>query len=99
MNQLKEKKTEKKRPKNGTKGKKEKSIGMGGRPNASKRNRRKKERTTATKREMLANQIEDGQVSGQVKAQPNEEKVDGEKEEEEVEDVGQEADTVYEEGK
>ena len=99
MNQLKEKKTEKKRPKNGTKGKKEKSIGMGGRPNASKRNRRKKERTTATKREMLANQIEDGQVSGQVKAQPNEEKVDGEKEEEEVEDVGQEADTVYEKGK
>ena len=48
---------------------------------------------------MLANQIEDGQVSGQVKAQPNEEKMDGEKEEEEVEDVGQEADTVYEEGK
>ena len=64
---------------------------MGGRPNASKRNRRKKQRTTATttKREMLANQIEDGQVSGQVKAQPNEEKVDGEKEEEEVEDVDQ----------
>ena len=45
---------------------------------------------------MLANQIEDGQVSGQVKAQPNEEKME---EEEEVEDVGQEADTVYEEGK
>ena len=45
---------------------------------------------------MIANQIEDGQVSGQVKAQPNEEKVE---EEEEVEDVGQEADTVYEKGK
>ena len=41
---------------------------------------------------MIANQIEDGQVSGQVKAQPNNEKVDDEKEEVEVEEQDTEED-------